>query len=466
MPRELDWAGLREYLHYGATLGERTMFADIRKLLPGHILTIDVHRTQLRSYASILDVVPVEDDLASAVHHVRDLLEQAVRSHLISDVPVGVFLSGGVDSTALTAFASRHNAGKLQTFSAGFDFDSGFSELPQSRTVARHFGTEHHELHIQGRNLPSIIEQVATCHDVPFADAANIPLYLLCLELQGSIKVVLQGDGGDELFGGYARYSRLARQDIWQWLGPVAELARPFLPRRGSLYRGLRTITALRHADPEVRMALLMSQEPPDQPPERIFSTEAQQRLFAEDPFARYRELYRTLRHLDPVQRMLHTDAAIILADTYLEKVDKATMAHGIEVRVPFLDNQLARYAMSLPASFKATAHERKRVLKRALRGVVPDVVLDSPKRGFGVPMSNWLRRPLADYLQAVLLDESCLKSGLFDEPVLARCIDEHLQGQRDHGFLLYKVLQFNLWYRKYLVAPENLSSVRIGQAA
>ena len=456
MTRGLNWHALHEYLHYGAALGGRSLFAGVRKLLPGHRVEVEDSQLRVRQYASIQEVAPCGDTLDETAEKVRDLLAASVKAHLVSDVPVGVFLSGGIDSSAITALAAGSLGGRLSTFSAGFDFDRGVNELPKARIVAEHFGTKHHELHISGARIPDVMEQLVRCHDEPFGDAANIPLYLLCRELRGTIKVVLQGDGGDEMFAGYPRYSRLMRRAWIRRLGGPVLLARRLLPRQSSLYRGLRTFHAMRQSDPSLEMALLMSQEPFDADPTRVFSSGARDELARTDPFQRYREHYERFRDLDPVQRMLYTDSGIILPDVYFEKVDKATMAHGIEVRVPMVDTDLAGYVMGLPSGHKVRRGRTKFFLRRALRGTVPDAILDGPKTGFGVPFQHWLREPLAAYMRSVLLDPAVLGWGLFNRPALERCMDEHISGDRDNGFLLNKLLQLALWHRFYLCgAPE-----------
>ncbi|HEV2149057.1 MAG TPA: asparagine synthase (glutamine-hydrolyzing), partial [Longimicrobiaceae bacterium] len=215
-PREVDWEGLHEYLWYGNALGENTLFHGIRRVPPGHRLTWGPDGLRVAPFWLLEDVPPVADDVETATAGVRERLEGAVRSHLVSDVPVGVFLSGGIDSSAITAFASRHHGGRLKTFSVGFDFDRGVNELPRARRVAQHFGTDHRELHVAGADIRGVVERLVRCHDEPFGDAANIPLYLLCEQLGGEVKVVLQGDGGDELFAGYRRYEILARERSWR----------------------------------------------------------------------------------------------------------------------------------------------------------------------------------------------------------------------------------------------------------
>lgn len=442
---------LHEYLYYGTALGAHSLFDGVAKLLPGYCLTVDRNGLTTTPYASIDDIEQRTDDLETAAHETRWRLEQAVKSHLVSDVPVGVFLSGGVDSSTITALASRHYAGRLKTFSVGFDFDQGMNELPKARLVAKHYGTEHHELHLAGKDVSNTIESLVRCHDEPFGDEADIPLYLLCQELKGSVKVVLQGDGGDEIFAGYRRYNVLSFERSWQWLAQTGSLLGSIAPPSPTYYRYRRFWQAMKHADPAMRMALLLTEEPLDIPPTRVLTQEWRALLNASDPFSRYRECYARFRHLDPVQRMLYTDCAILLPDIFLEKVDKATMAHGIEVRVPLLDTDLVRYVMGLSSSLKVRWGQKKRLLRRAMRGIVPDAVLDQKKTGFSVPYAWWLREPLRDYMQSVLLDSTTLGWGIFDRQALERCMHDHITQRQNNGFLLYKLLNLALWYRFYL---------------
>jgi asparagine synthase (glutamine-hydrolysing) len=451
MARRVNPAALHEYLYYGTALGTHTLFDGVVKLLPGYRLTVDRNGLTTTPYTSIYDTEQVPEDLETATQKTRWRLEQAVKSHLVSDVPVGVFLSGGVDSSTITALASRHYEGRLKTFSVGFDFDRGVNELPKARLVATHYGTDHHELHLVGKDVPNTMEKLVQCHDEPFGDAANIPLYLLCQELKGSVKVILQGDGGDEIFAGYRRYNVLSIERLWHWLAWIASLLGSMCPRAPAYYRYMRFLQAMRHPDLAMRMALLLTEEPLDNPPTRVLTKEMRESLNGYDPFARYRECYTQFSHLDPVQRMLYTDCSILLPDIFLEKVDKATMAHGIEVRVPLLDTDLVRYIIGLPSSLKIRRGQKKWLLRRAMRGIVPDAILDGEKTGFGVPYAWWLREPLRDYMKAVLLDATTLGWGIFDQQALERCMDEHITQRRNNGFLLYKLLNLALWYRVYL---------------
>jgi len=288
------------------------------------------------------------------------------------------------------------------------------------------------------------LEALVRCHDEPFSDAANIPLYLLCQELQGAVKVVLQGDGGDEVFGGYNRYSLLQHAARWRFLAALPSLATRHFPDRLR-----RILEAFADSDPGMRMALLMTVEPQSPSPLRVLNRELRKRVWNEQAYGTYKSMNERFGHLEPVQRMLYTDTQIILPDIFLEKVDKSTMAHGIEARVPFLDNELTAFAMSLPAELKVKRGTLKHLLKRALRYEVPREVLHGRKRGFGVPYVDWLRGPLYDFARANVLAKE--NSHLFDTELLTQLFEE-LKSTGRCGFLLWKCLQLSIWMRLYRV--------------
>lgn len=448
--RNVDPAAVSEYLHYSGALGERTFFRAVRRLEPGQALSVDPDGEATFAFATAIPEYSVDDEPVVAAEKVRELLSSAVERQLAADVPVGVFLSGGVDSSAIAALASRCLHRPVQTYSADFAFADDQSELARARRVARHIGAEHHELRVEPGNLVELVQSLVSAHDQPFGDAANIPIYLLCRQLNGTPKVILQGDGGDELFAGYPRYPRLARQWLYRALGRVALPLASVIPKRTKAFRALRTLHAMGCAPSELRAARLMSQEPFGSEPLAMLSADWRACVEKHDPFARYREMYYRFQDLDPVQAMLYTDVSVILPDIYFEKVDRGSMANSIEVRVPMMDNALAEYALSLPSRTKLSGNRQKAVLKRALSGLVPDDVLYGRKYGFGVPVSRWLRGPLSDYLRQVLFDDSMRRAGLFDRVELERRVDQHICGRADHGQSLYKMLNLAVWWQAY----------------
>ena len=448
--KDVNYAAVSEYLHYSGALGDKTFFDKIYRLGPGTALCYNGRNLTSFQFANAIPNEQTEENLQYAASNILDLLDSSVKGQLVADVPVGILLSGGVDSSAIAALASRHTTQRLQTFSADFAFAKDQSELRRAREVAHYIGSEHYELQVKPDNLETILEKLVHMHDQPFGDPANIPIYLICRELQGSPKVVLQGDGGDELFAGYARYTRLARKWLYSTIGAAALPLHHLIPKQSTAFRALRTFHAMCTAPEELRMALIMSQEVYGENPIAMLSSDLRNTIQKHDPFSQYRKMHHRFSHLDPVQAMLYTDVSTILPDIYFEKVDRASMANSIEVRVPMMDNSLAQYALSLPSRIKLSGGKKKILLKKAFNNILPHNVLYGKKHGFSVPISRWLKEPLADYLREVLFDPSVRQSNIFDYDELNRRIEQHISGTADHGKSLYKMLNFAIWWQKY----------------
>lgn len=445
-------SALHEWLYYGNTLGGRTLYDGINQLLPGHFLEIDLRSLKyiVGSYWSLEQELATEHtrfDKKETIAETQRLLEQAIQRQLVSDVPVGVFLSGGIDSSAIAAFASRHYQGRLATYSAGFDFAPDGGELPKAKRIADLYGTEHNEIHIGGGDIGGLIEKMVDHHDMPFSDAANIPLYLMAAQLGGQTKVVLQGDGGDEVFGGYRRYATLR---YYRYLRPLAQLFQHihrFAPKSALYYRIERYLHAFASEDVATTMALLLTPEDRDSSPLNIFSPALSQRIAAAgDPFARYRELQPHFSGQDIGNQMSLVDMSIVLPDTYLEKVDRSTMAASLEVRVPFLDNDLISHVLKLSGSNKMPFGRKKWLLKESLRGIVPDEILYGPKKGFSVPYGYWLQTSLKPLFFDNLAVFARKHSDILNEQHVRNLFERTSSGQQNHSALLWKILNFLVW--------------------
>jgi len=443
--KELSYQGLYEYMHFSSTLGESTFYNGIKKLKSGYYIEYDILNNSLDtiSYKLNYDITPSSHSLDEAIYNIKDLFEQSVKRQLIADVPIGIFLSGGIDSTAITAMASKHYKGKLKTFSAGFDFDKGFNELPNAKFVSDKFSTEHYEFHIKGDDTIGVLEKVNHYFDQPFADAANIPLYLMSQELKAKHKVILQGDGGDELFAGYSQYFRVKNEKSFRLFSHIITSLSPLIPKSSKYYRMLRSMYAMTQKNRALIPARFYSQEMVTESSLTLFKDEYREKLSDINPFIRHLELHSNFKNMDLLQELLYTDMNVILPDQYLEKVDRATMANSIEVRVPFLDNDLAKYAMSLPSKYKVKGKEKKYLLKKAFDGVVPNNILYGKKRGFGVPFSYWLKSSMKDFMR-----DEISSSDIYTQEV-SKMMDEHISGKRDHGFVLWKLLNLSMWLNK-----------------
>ena len=439
---------LHEFLYYGTPLGNRSMFEGIEQLLPAHAMRW-THDGRLKddhkfwTYPTKQNTSKNESQLIeqTTVH-----LEQAVSRQLTGDVPIGVFLSGGLDSSCITGFAARNYPGQLKTFSVAFEFARS-NELDLAKQVAKMNNTEHHEVNVDGIGLTDSVIKLVRCHDEPFADAANIPLYLLCEKISGQLKVVLQGDGGDELFGGYRRYASLAKSAKFRWLSQMLRV-----PGMSNLvpWRLRRYLECFLPYQRSQRMARLLTLEMVSDSPANVLTKGLRELVTKSDPFKRYAEIENQFTSLNDVQAMLATDMHIILPDNFLEKVDRSTMAHGVEVRVPLLENDLVDFVAGLPAELKVKNGEQKWLLKQAIRDVVPADVLAGKKQGFGVPYSQWMREPLKDLLHEQL--GVLAERGITLSAVTQKMQKSHADGSEQYGFLLWKLLNLGVWVSQYNV--------------
>jgi asparagine synthase (glutamine-hydrolysing) len=451
--RSIDAQALSEHLWFGNAFEDRTIFRHVKAVPPGHRLVVEHNRPRLEAWWRLEDAIPDAPrhlTAEQAAIEVREVLDAAVTRQLVADVPVGLFLSGGVDSSSIAASAMRDGGRPLSSFAVGFDYDRGVNELPKARQVADHLGLDHHEVRVTAPAIETILEKLVRAHDEPFADAANLPLYLLAQSLNGTVKVVLQGDGGDELFAGYRRYKILRHTAAWRlWPSGLTGLA---VRRGGAAARFGRMAAAAGASDPAMRMALLLTVETLVDPPTAVMFADARHHLEEQtDPFAAYRRCAERFRRLDPVSQMLATDLSLQLPSQFLAKVDRATMAHGLEARVPLLDERVLALALRLPVDVKLKGGRTKAVLRDAMRPRLPAVILDGPKTGFGVPYEYWVKGPLHQFARAAILDSGFAAQFGFDRTKLERTLNIHRDGVQDRGFLIWKLLQLSLWKKAYL---------------
>jgi len=450
--------GMHEWLFYGNSLGGRTLFQGIQQLLPGYSLQInlDTFTPVTTAYWSLQEQARQANQTSQStktlIDTTRERLEAAVKRQLVSDVPIGVFLSGGIDSSAITAFASRHYAGRLLTFSAGFDDPRYPDERPKARRIAQHFNTDHHELFIEGRDIAQVVEVLIDHHGTPFFDAANIPLYLMARQVSGQIKVALQGDGGDEVFGGYRRYATLRMRRVLHVFSGVGRLASLVMPTSPFRQRIQRYCNIYGRADPAELMGLLLTTEGLDDAALEAFEPCIRSKILSADPLARYRAMQSQFTDLDIGQQMSMVDLSIELPDVFLEKVDRSTMAHGLEIRVPFLDHELIDFIARIPGQRKMPFGRKKWLLKKALRGIVPDFVLDGPKTGFNVPIKHWLMGPLRSHFRQHLADFDRANPGIIRTSALETWFEMTEQGKADLSPRLWKMYNLLIWANRFKV--------------
>ncbi|MEP6651716.1 MAG: asparagine synthase (glutamine-hydrolyzing) [Myxococcales bacterium] len=453
--RTLDPRALIQYLMFAHSAAPITMFAGIEKLPAGHFVTIKDGQVTKQRYWDVLDTLVPGDDRPVEV---RDLLEDSVSAHMVSDVPVGAFLSGGVDSSALVSMMSDV-APPVQTFSVGFDVGGSYNELAPAREIARLFGTTHHELVVSYEDAASLIGKLVHHYDEPFSDAAALPTYMVARFARERVKVVMSGEGSDELFGGYRRYALESLAGLMQRTPrPVRAAAQRLLQALGSRRSARRLAGFLAEDQKAERYGGFLAQMEWDLMG-RLLRPETLDAAGDYDPLWTYKERFARAASLDTLNQLLYTDFSTWMVDTYLEKVDKATMAVGLEARVPFLDHKLVEAAFRIPGGRKIRGTITKYPLKMAMIGTLPLKTLFKPKHGFSVPTDEWLRGPLRGLVTDTVLSPQARLNEWLDPAVVKDVCEGHFEGWRTNGAAVWTLLNFELWARHCLVAPTPVSA-------
>jgi len=441
------------YLTYGYVPSPFTFFEDICELPPGHTLTITDGDVAIRSYWEIPRDCGNEPALSEAEYFrlVREHFEEAVKVRLISDVPLGAFLSGGVDSAAVVAVMSGLLDQPVNTFAIGFADEPSFNELKYARIVADRFKTNHHEFTIKP-NAIDLLPKLVWHYDQPFADSSAIPAYCVAQLTREHVKVALTGDGGDELFAGYERFAAARVAEYYR-------LAPGFLHRAvNGVLRALPESTAY---DGIVRRARRFAESAALPLPERylewvgIFKPQFVDELMIApvdiDPMEHFRAYFDARQAGDPIGQLLTVNMMSYLPGDLLVKTDRMTMANSLEARCPFLDHRLLEFACNIPSQLKLKGMTTKYVLKRALKGLVPEEIIWRKKHGFGVPVGRWFRTSLKNFIRETLLSPEAVQRGYFKEEALRMLVEEHISGKRDHGHRLWALLTFEIWHRLFI---------------
>jgi asparagine synthase (glutamine-hydrolysing) len=445
--RQVDPAALHAFLAFNSIPAPLTIFRSARKLPPGHLLTCGVGGTTIDRFARpepAPEAALRRESAEELTAELRKRLEDSVRAHMLSDVPVGVLLSGGVDSSVLAALASKVSPYRVSTFSIGFR-ERSFNELDLARQVAERYGTDHHEL-VVAPHVADLLPKLAASFDEPFADSSAIPTWLVSELAAEHVKVVLSGEGGDELFGGYETY---AADQLALRLG---SLAAPLAPLVERLPSSSRRVSLEYRAKRFVRAAAL--------PPlerhhgwKEIFSAEQRAQLLLPEwgqapgnPLDGWRARFAETEGAPLLARLQDVDLGIYLADDLLVKTDRMSMAHSLEARVPYLDPVISDLALALPTKHKVRGLSKKRLLRRAAAELVPASILHARKRGFSIPAAAWLRGELEPLARELLSPERTRSQGYFEPAFVTRLLDEHVARRQDHSRQLWGLMSFSLW--------------------
>ncbi len=463
---ELEPTALRRYLSLGYTPAPLSMFRGIRKLPVASMMVVEQGALRTRRYWKLPEQVDESLDEQEWIDELRRGLDRSVESQMVSDVPIGAFLSGGIDSSCVVGLMARHSSRPVRTYSIGFSSGSAdrfYNELPFARQVARRFGTEHREILVRP-DVVSLLPRLLWQMDEPIADSAFVTTFLVAEFARRDVKVILSGVGGDELFAGYRRY-------LGEYYGRLYQrVPRPL--RRGLLLPIARRLPADRHSTllnlSRLARAFIVSSELPLEQRYQtyvgVFDEAALDRLLLDpappadgDPLA---AAFRNCASGDGLRRMFEVDLLTQLPDDLLMLTDKMTMAASLECRVPLLDHELVELAARMPSRFKIRGRRLKAVLRKALEDLLPAEILERGKRGFGAPLGAWMRQELAPLVRHLLGPDSLRRRGLLDPAAVARTVALHESSREDHTDHLLALINLELWCRVYLdrESPADLS--------
>jgi asparagine synthase (glutamine-hydrolysing) len=456
-PREVDRDALHSFLAFNSIPAPLTIFRQARKLPPGYLLTCSPCGVALERYARPAPAPEGElrrERATTLAQELRERLRDSVHAHLLADVPVGVLLSGGVDSSVLTALAAQQSPGRIATFSIGFR-ERSFNELELARQVARRYGTDHHEL-VVSPQVSDLLPKLVAAFDEPFADSSAVPTYLVSELASQHVKVVLCGEGGDELFGGYETY---AADQLALRIGPAAARLATLAARlpsssgRVSLDYRANRFTRAAHLPPLERHHGW----------KEIFSPSERAELLRPawhntgfDPLGPWRDRFAETGGAPLLARLQDVDLGIYLADDLLVKTDRMSMVHGLEARVPYLDPVVAELALALPTKLKVRGMSKKRLLRQAAVPLVPRRIVRARKRGFSIPAAAWLRGELQPFARELLAPARTRSQGYFETGAVTRLLDDHVARRADNSRQLWGLMSFSLWVEQMDGTPST----------
>jgi asparagine synthase (glutamine-hydrolysing) len=461
----LNLQALRQYLSFDYVPAPLSIYEGINKLPAAQILTLEDGKIETSSYwrLSYKTKQPPPSE-AEAADHLRELLADSVRLRLVSDVPLGVLLSGGVDSSTIAALAVRASSEAVKTFSISFA-ESSFDESSYARAVAKFLGTDHHEERLSANLAANLVGDIGSWMDEPFSDPSLVPTYLLSRFTRKHVTVALGGDGGDELFAGYPMYRGHSLAEIYakvpnilrtRLIEPLVRLLPVKTKNLSFDYKATRFVAGTKY-DSVARHHVWFGSFTPDEQAELL--TAEVLRNSDGDIYRDARLMLDDCDATDIVERMQSLDTRLYLAEDILTKVDRASMAVSLEVRAPFLDPRVAEFAASLPANYKLRGRKTKYLLKRSIEDFLPPFVTRRGKKGFGVPVAEWLKGKLRPLARDLLSPERVRRAGVFNPAYVTKLQDEHERGIANHRKLLWTLLMFELWHESFIETPRRIET-------
>jgi asparagine synthase (glutamine-hydrolysing) len=456
-PRKVDPSSLMKYLFFEFIPCPHTIFMDAQKIPAASYLIWEKNKIEVKQYWSPFDPQKGEKDLLEAEAELRmmELLKESVKRRLISDVPLGVFLSGGIDSSAITALAQKEVPGKIKTFSIGFE-DPSFNESKYASLASKYIGTEHHEQTMTPTDLLNIVPGLSEILDEPMADASILPTYLLSKFTRNHVTVALGGDGGDELFAGYPTY--LAHKLAGYYEGFLG-VFHPMLVRLANLlpvsddnisfdFKVKKFLSGIHYQD-SIRNSVWLGSFSFLEI-EKVLSPNIHRQLRRDQIFEEISIYEGEYPYDDRLTKLQYLDLKLYLQESILVKVDRASMACSLEVRAPFLDHELVGFVMGLPSKLKLKGFTSKYILKNAMKNWLPNEVINRPKKGFGVPVAKWIKGPLKELFEDLLSVDRLRKEGFFDPEYVATLLQDHFLNKKDNRKQLWTLLVWELWVNRY----------------
>jgi len=454
-PQAIDY-----YVSLGYVPGPFSAFKGVRKLPPAHYLTFSQGKLEVQRYWQVHYLPKLELSENAACAQIVERLTEAVKLRLISDVPLGAFLSGGIDSSAIVALMAKLSNAPVKTFSIGFN-EPEYDETEHARSVAQQFGTEHHQFTVEPDAI-DILETLVWHFDEPFADSSALPTYYLSKLTREHVTVALNGDAGDENFAGYPRYLvTLLSQYLYSGSGPLrgvmgstAAQGRKLFRDNSKMARCLRLIERTLKSGPRLGYLRLMTHRPGESMYSADFASSVDRDAAEKLIMAAYDRS--DAKHI--VDATLNVDLDLYLPYDLLVKVDIASMAVGLEARSPMVDHEFVEFVATLPARFKISGLTLKAIFKKALRGLLPERILTRRKMGFGVPLDHWFRGQLSELLRDTLLSQRSLERGYFRRRSVEQLVEAHISGRSNHQYQLWNLLMLELWHRVFIDAPAATS--------
>lgn len=454
--RELDLSALNDFLTFEWVPAPATIFKGIKKLLPGHILTVEGSEISLREYWDVNynETAKSEEQIAQEI---LKILEKSVQLRMISDVPLGAFLSGGIDSSAIVALMSKLSDQPVKTFTIGFSEES-YNEVEYARKIAEQFGTEHREKIIEPDAI-DLMNKVIKNLDEPFADVSTLPTYLVSEFAREHVTVVLTGDGGDETFGGYDQYQANQMMNTYQKLPnflikktipSVAKRLKPSPQKKGMKNKIKRFVDGASQPDRFEHMRWMIYYTEDEK--QTLFSSHVLKNLNNIDSYGSVRTYFENNKGKDRLAKALYLDTKLYLVDDILTKVDRMSMANSLEARVPLLDHTFVEYVATIPSSMKINKKTRKYIFKKAMGKTLPSDILKRGKQGFSIPIKNWLRSELKDLMEDVLNKKRIKEEGYFNYDYIEKLKKGHLEGKYDHWHKIWALMCFEMWHDTYIM--------------